>query len=395
LLIKGPRNPDDFMVMGSKASKLLILLTAVFAMLTAGFISPVSASATTQAGTRGGGAGFATTRTARAAATLASTSTNPLPEFGTQFHGMWSSYTDAQRTQVLDTLKANGVTTVRLDVSWAMLNPTSATWDSWGTNFVTRVIKMITDRGMKPMVMIWMTPKWVTGSTDERVPPQTTTQLRRWETFTRQLAARFPQVTDWEVWNEPNSSDYMRGASPTVYAKVLASAYRGIKAGNSSARVIFAGAMCVDTAWISSALRAGAKGKYDIMGVHPYMAVGNLSPDSPDTDGKYRLRHVPTLRQAMLAVGDNKPIWFTEFGWRVGSTGTENWQLGVDEATQAAYLADTLRIVREEYPYVTRVYWYRELADNNTTTSSGYGLIQPDGRVKPALAQIPALYNAG
>ena len=62
---------------------------------------------------------------------------------------------------------------------------------------------------------------------------------------------------------------------------------------------------------------------------------------------------------------------------------------------EAKYLADTLRIVKDEYPYVTRVYWYRELADNNTSTSSGYGLIQPDGTVKPALKQIPDIYAAG
>lgn len=372
------------MSMGTNLSRKALWIAVVLALFAGVFAAPASAAKS------GGGKKLATTR----AASSLSATTNPLPEFGTQFHGMWGSYTDAQRAMVLDTLKANGVTTVRLDVSWAMLNPTSTTWDTWGTNFVTRVIKMITDRGMKPMVMIWLTPKWVTGSTDNRIPPKTTSQLSKWQTFNRQLASRFPQVTDWEIWNEPNHNDFMRGASASVYAKVLSYGYSGIKAGNPNARVIFAGTQFVDTPWITSALKSGAKGKYDIMGVHPYMAVGNLSPTAADTDGIWRLRHIPTLRAAMLAVGDNKPMWFTEFGWRVGSTGTANWQLGVDEATQAKYLADALQITREEYPYVTRVYWYRELADNNTSTSSGYGLIQPDGRVKPALAQIPGIYNA-
>ena len=384
--VKPDAGEDELIVMGTNLSRKALWIAVVLALFSAMAAGPASAA--------GSGGGAKKLPSSRSGSTLSAT-TNPLPEFGTQFHGMWSSYTDTQRAMVLDTLKANGVTTVRLDVSWAMLNPTSATWDTWGTNFVTRVLKMITDRGMKPMVMVWLTPKWVSGTTDDRVAPRTTTQLARWETFNRQLAAKFPQVTNWEIWNEPNHNDFMRGASPYVYAKVLASGYRGIKAGNPNARVIFAGTQFVDTPWITKALKAGAKGKYDIMGVHPYMAVANLSPDSPDTDGIWRLRHVPSLRSAMLAVGDNKPMWFTEFGWRVGSTGTANWQLGVDEATQAKYLATTLRIVREEYPYVTNVYWYRELADNNTSTSSGYGLIQPDGRVKPALAHIHALYHGG
>jgi hypothetical protein len=307
---------------------------------------------------------------------------------------MWGSYTDSQRAMVLDTLKRNGVTTVRLDVSWAMLQPSGPTFDSWGTGFVDKVLKMITDRGMQPMVMIWMTPQWVTGSTDTLVPPTTATQLSQWQTFLQQAAVRFPQVTNWEVWNEPNHNDFMRGGDPGVYGRLLSAAYGALKAGNPNAKVIFGGTQYIDTPWIKNALAAGAKGRYDIMGVHPYMAVGNLNPDAPDTDGIWRMRHLPTLRNAMLAVGDDKPIWFTEFGWRAGSVGTANWQLGVSSTTQAQYLAKTLSIIKNEWPYVTRVYWYRELGSSNDTETAGYGLILPNGTAQKALTQIPAIYAA-
>lgn len=305
---------------------------------------------------------------------------------------MWGSYSDSQRAMVLDRLKANGAKTVRLDVSWAMLQPNGPAFDTWGTNFVTRVLKMITDRGMKPLVMIWMTPRWVTGSSDTLIPPKTSAQLNQWETFLRQVSARFPQVSDWEVWNEPNSNDFMRGGDAGVYARVLAAGFRGIRAGNPKAKVIFAGTQYVDTPWIKKAFAAGAAGKYDIMGVHPYMAVGNLSPDTPGNGTIWRMRHLPTLRNAMLAVGDKKPIWFTEFGWRAGSEGSANWQLGVSSATQAKYLAKTLSMIKNEWPYVNRVYWYRELGKNNNSETTGYGLILPNGSVQPALKQIPTIY---
>jgi hypothetical protein len=323
------------------------------------------------------------------------TGNRPLPEFGTQFHGMWSSYTDTKRAMVLDTLKAHGVTTVRLDVSWAMLQPKGpGVFDKWGDSLVTKVLTQITERGLDPMVMIWMTPQWVTGSDDERVPPTTPAQLAHWEQFTTQAASRYSGlVRDWEVWNEPNHNDFMRGASATVYAKVLTAASRGLKAGNPAARVIFAGTQYVDVPWIEESLRAGAKGSYDVMGVHPYMAVGDAAPGLADNNSIWRMRHVPALRTLMLRLGDDKPNWFTEFGWRVGSTGTQNWQLGVSSATQAQYLAQTLKIVQEEWDYVKRVYWYRDLADSNNDDASGYGLILPDGTPKPALTQIPALYS--
>ncbi|HNE88344.1 MAG TPA: cellulase family glycosylhydrolase [Actinomycetota bacterium] len=377
--------------MGTNAHKTTILVTLMLALVVALFAAPAQA-ASRDPKVKGSGAGFSATEGPSSARTTATG--GALPEFGTQFHGMWSSYTDSQRAMVLDVLKANGVTTVRLDVSWAMLSPDGPTWNAAGTQKVARVIDMITDRGLAPMVMIWMTPSWVTGSTDERVAPSSPSELRHWQNFTQELAARFPQVRDWEIWNEPNSDDFMRGADATVYAKLLDAAYKGIKSGNPAARVIFGGTQYVDTPWIVSALKAGAQGRYDIMGVHPYMAVGDLPPTSPDTDGIWRMSHLPTLREAMLKFGDDKPIWFTEFGWRVGSVGTENGELGVSESTQAKYLAETLRLVSTRYSYVTRVFWYRDLADNNSSTSSGYGLVQPNGTPKPALSQIPALYSS-
>src|SRR4051794_30061999 len=74
--------------------------------------------------------------------------TPPGPDFGVQFHGMWSNYTDAQRAVVLDKMAAAHVGWVRLDVSWAMLQPDGpSSYNTWGVNFVDRVVTMATSRG--------------------------------------------------------------------------------------------------------------------------------------------------------------------------------------------------------------------------------------------------------
>ena len=52
----------------------------------------------------------------------------------------------------------------------------------------------------------------------------------------------------------------------------------------------------------------------------------------------------------------------------------------------------TLNIIKNEWPYVTRVYWYRELGTGNDPESSGYGLVLPNGSAQPALTQIPGIY---
>ena len=46
---------------------------------------------------------------------------------GANFHGIWSTYTDATRDKVLDSLKDAGVKWVRLDIAWASLQPASKT----------------------------------------------------------------------------------------------------------------------------------------------------------------------------------------------------------------------------------------------------------------------------
>lgn len=94
------------MVMGTNLSRKALWIAVVLAFFTA-----IAAGPATAAGSAGGGGKKLAAH--RSGSSLSAT-TNPLPEFGTQFHGMWGSYTDTQRAMVLDTLKANGVTTVRL-----------------------------------------------------------------------------------------------------------------------------------------------------------------------------------------------------------------------------------------------------------------------------------------
>ena len=315
------------------------------------------------------------------------------PVFGVQFHGTWSNYTDAERAMVLDTLKANGVESVRIDVSWRMLEPDkSGTFSAWGLAQVDNAIRMAAERGLKPLVTLWMAPKWANGSNDERVPVTSAKGLKGLKSVSQRLAARYAGVVDaWEFWNEPNDDNFMRGADPKVYAKMLQYAYAGFKAGHAATPVVFGGPSYVDDAWVGKALAAGARGKYDIMSVHPYMGVFDESPLLPDNGTMWRMNHLPALIEVMKKYGDGgKQIWFTEFGWRVNPTAPNaaNWERGVTQAQQAEYLAQTIGLVRSTYPQVTRVYWYDDRVDNTDPANTGWGLVYPDGSVVPALAGL-------
>lgn len=358
----------------------------------------MSSDKITRKSTRWVGRGVVATMLAALIATMmaftpASAASNVAPVFGVQFHGTWSNYTDAQRTMVLDTLKANGVESVRIDISWRMLEPDrSGTFNAWGLSQVDKAINMAAQRGLKPLVTLWMAPQWANGSTDERVPVTSSMGLRGLQSVSQRLAARYAGVVDaWEFWNEPNDSNFMRGADPKVYAKMLRFAYAGFKAGHSATPVVFGGPSYVDAVWVDKALAAGAKGKYDIMSVHPYMGVFDESPLLPDNGTMWRMNHLPALLQVMQKYGEGgKQVWFTEFGWRVNPTlpGAKNWERGVTQAQQAQYLNETIALVRQQYPQVTRVYWYDDRVDNTDPNNTGWGLVYPDGSVVPALAGL-------
>lgn len=323
----------------------------------------------------------------------AAAATTPAPVFGVQFHGTWGDYTDAQRAVVLDALKANGAQSVRIDISWRMLEPVkSGTFDAWGLAQVDKAINMAAQRGLNPLVTLWMAPQWANGSTDERVPVTSAAGLKGLTAVSKKLAIRYKtSVSAWEVWNEPNDNNFMRGANPKVYAGMLRAAYSGFKAGNPAAKVVFGGPSYVDDVWVRQALAAGAKGKYDVMAVHPYQGVADEAPELPDNGTKWRMNHLPALIAAMKAYGDGaKEIWFTEFGWRVAQTAPDaaNWQRGVSPTTQADYLARTIDLIQSTYPQVTRVYWYTDRVSSTDANNTGYGMVYPDGSVTPALAGL-------
>jgi polysaccharide biosynthesis protein PslG len=320
-------------------------------------------------------------------------SASPLPggpAFGSQFHGMWAEYSDAQRAAVLDTLAAHGVEWVRLDVSWAMLQPDGPDrYSSWGVGFVDRVVTMITDRGMKPLVTLWLTPGWANGGRGERVLPD---DPRRYADAARWAAARWAgKVQAWEVWNEPNDNHFMVGADAAAYGRLLQTAYPAIKAGNPKALVVFGGPMYNDVAWIGKAYANGARGSFDVMATHPYQGIADKEPEYYDGT-KWTLRHARAVHDLMTAHGDgHKPIWFTEFGWSTHTNrGDEpNWLRGVTRQQQADYLVRTLDLLAQEMPYVTHVFWYneRDRTDSNVQNNN-YGLMTRDLTPKPALTAL-------
>ncbi len=344
------------------------------------------------AGTVLGGTTHADAQAAEAAAVIGqSPSASSAVSVGVQFHGMWGTYTDAQRRQVLDRFRAAGARSVRLDVSWLMLQPDGpGSYYAWGVEFVDRVLGMANERGIKPLVTLWLTPAWANRGQGERVLPDNPADYAR---MARWAAARWAgKVVGWEVWNEPNSPAFMAGAEPAAYVRLLRAAYPAIKAGSASTPVVFGGLEYNDTDFIRRAYAAGAHGLFDVMATHPYMGIANAGPELADDGTIWTLSHVQAVRDLMVRNGDgHRAIWFTEFGWSThqNDPSLPAWNRGVTETIQGVYLARAVSLVRTRYPYVTRMYWYndRDLVAGGIQQQN-YGLLRLDLSGKPALAML-------
>ncbi len=305
---------------------------------------------------------------------------------GVQFHGMWQSYTDPERLATLDRLDAMGAEWVRLDVSWAMIQPTGPEqYDlGWGVPFVDKVVDQAHSRGLKVLVMFWMTPGWANGNAGDRVAPSNPdTYANAIEWASRRWAG---EVQAWEVWNEPNLDAFWSTADPAAYTRLLCPAYRAVKRGNPGADVVFGGVAHNDDDWIRAAYDAGAKGCFDAMATHPYVGPSDASPRLSVAGEPWEFPHLREVRRLMTSRGDDKPIWATEFGWSThANTGAEKpWEKGVTPQVQAQYTIDALTLLERDHPYVENAFVYNERdKETGNRHQDGFGILRRDLEPKP------------
>ena len=114
-------------------------------------------------------------------------------------------------------------------------------------------------------------------------------------------------IRDWQVWNEPNITRYW-SEQPFARSYVRAAAgrrTRALHAADPGATVVLAGLPNKSWKALRSIYRAGGRGHFDAVALHPYTG------KPADV-----LRLVRYARRVMRAHGDARmPIWVTELSW--------------------------------------------------------------------------------
>jgi hypothetical protein len=157
--------------------------------------------------------------------------------------------------------------------------------------------------------------------------------------------------------------------------------------------VVLGGPSSNDDDWMRRLYAAGGGGSFDVLSTHPYQGIGDAPPEHVDDGHRWWFSHVPAVRAVMVANGDAaKPIWFTEFGWSAHPNGPNppNWQRGVTPAQQADYAVRAFEYARTTFPYVRAMFWYKELANPQSTDEfeEGFALLDSNLTERPVYGAL-------
>ena len=290
-------------------------------------------------------------------------------------------------------LQAIGVRIVRFSLHWDAIaanrpttpaDPEDAAYD-WSA--ADQVLEGLHSRGITVVAQLTGAPGWANGGKPANYLP---TSAAPFGAFASAAAHRYPWITRWVIWNEPNQRLSLRPTSPQLYTiRMLNPAYRAIHAaipgaqgagGGTAPRGSTGGVSPV--AWISGMHAAGAH--LDAYAHNPYP----LDPkrETPTSGGcaKCSTITMATIAKLVRLVSADFPrarIWLTEYGYQ---TNPPDKLLGVSPALQARYLAEGAYVA-----YVTpRVdmlihFLYR---DEPNVARFQSGLITLRNKAKPALA---------
>ena len=333
-------------------------------------------------------------------------------EYGFQAHLLDTRFD--RRANAIRLTQEAGFTWIKQQVRWSQIEKAAGVYDPQEMSYLDGSVNDAHAAGLKVLLSIVSSPNFyaVPGGHSPADP----TKLGD---FFRFLASRYQgKVQAFETWNEQNlagewGQGRLCGNFPGEFLALQKAAYEGVKAGNPQAVVVFpaltptghgdCNAALDDVVYLDRLYQETGgqiKQYFDVMGAHPS---GYNSPPGDWVDRSTApgsgFRNHPSffflrftqLREVMLKHGDDKPMWFTEFGWSVCDPNNRvpHYEYCGDnsEEERAAYFDQAFQMLWEQYPYVqVAIVWnlnFRAIVPE-TDEKWGFGLVNADWSTTPA-----------
>lgn len=303
------------------------------------------------------------------------------------------SLSDTDLAAALDDAVTLHTPWIRVDLSWADMQPDSAGDHRWAST--DRLVAAAGDRGLKVLGIVTYTPPWAraAGCTTFACPPADGRQFAR---FAHDVAERYAgRISAYEIWNEPNLALFWTDPDPAAYGRLLDLTIPAIRTADDEATVILGGLAALPTGDRSidaADFIRGACGSrdcsVDAVAYHPYTFPRLASAEGdPPTAWARMLSDRPGsngIRTAMAEVGlSDRRIWVTEYG--APTIGDRPGDDHVSEAQQSAILRDALRSAEQDSGIIGAFFWYTwKDYDSYGSNEDGFGLRRTDGTAKPA-----------
>lgn len=299
------------------------------------------------------------------------------------------------RTKVddaLDDVVTLHMSWIRLDFSWASVQPHSASSYEW--NSLDAIVDSARAHHLHVLGLLSYTPRWAraTGCHEFVCPPRSDAQFAR---FAAAVVDRYrDEVSTYQIWNEPNIDLFWRHPDAHAYGQLLATTVSAIRKIDAKLRILFGGLAFTSTSgadisptqFLDDAC-AGRTCDVDAIGYDPftYPVLPSRSPSNAWQLMTSSTGFPMALARAGLA---GKKIWITEFGAPTGYPHSTDKRT-VSEQQQADIVVDGLRLAREKSA-VVGAYFVDTWRDTKRagTARDHFGIERYDGTHKAAFAAL-------
>jgi hypothetical protein len=184
---------------------------------------------------------------------------------------------------------------------------------------------------------------------------------------------RYPSVTDWEIWNEPENYGF-GGGHLDGYGLLLKRVFESARYDRAhgvipaATKICSAGVVNQDTNVMHAIYDSGPVNDFravnggdipcDMFSYHPYgQGLANGDPYSTNYSwgntfeqsfNQFQNYVTVNYQPSVKLVPSSKPIWFTEFGFDSNVVGLEN---------QRIYLEHMVEVMNK-YPIIQQAFWY-------------------------------------
>lgn len=266
---------------------------------------------------------------------------------------------------IIDALKNLGITYVRDDIRWGKVQKVNGEYDFTETD---KWINKLTENNIKIQIVIGFGKDYQLGN-DYKISNEE--ELQNFLSYVKTVAERYPQIIEYEFWNEPNGS-YVTEEDFQWYAKSFIETEKLLKSINSEIVLIAGSTMTPDEDQENR--RSSEKFIEAISSYGIYQTKAPYSIHIYDWDRNYkwntRFKNVINNHKELFNnLGGFTHCYMTETG--IPSTNSS-------EEKQAEMLIQQ-KVIWDSYSnYGSSIYNFRNRGQNIANTEYNYGLLNYD-----------------